>query len=182
MRYIFILYSTHSAVYNYATRFTNWLNIFAIKGDRSNDGSDSILVFIIIFASVRSKLSIGGAICNFSWKLSITNPDKLYILRHLTWCRAAIIVAFFKNVLVKKTFTSRSMNIFKRLQIKKIASVIVLVACLFITTACNSGNEVGARPEVSPVQLGGQNNPHKAGGDGMTQYRSPANDSMLEKN
>jgi len=73
------------------------------------------------------------------------------------------------------------MNILRKLQIKKIASALLLATVLLITTACNSGNEQGARPNVSPVQLGGQNNPHKAGGDGMTQYRSPANDSLLEK-
>ena len=73
------------------------------------------------------------------------------------------------------------MKIPNRLQIKKIGSAFLLATVLLITTACNSGNEQGARPDVSPVQLGGQNNPHKAGGDGMTQYRSPANDSMLEK-
>ena len=57
----------------------------------------------------------------------------------------------------------------------------MLSTVFLLTTACNSGDEVGARPNVSPVQMGGQNNPHKAGGDGMTQYRSPANDSNLSK-
>lgn len=73
------------------------------------------------------------------------------------------------------------MNILSKLRIKSIATAILIASFLLITTACNSGNELGARPEVSPVQLGGQNNPHKAGGDGMTQYRSPANDSVLNK-
>ena len=73
------------------------------------------------------------------------------------------------------------MKILNKLQIKKIASAFLLATVLLITTACNSGNEQGARPEVPPVQLGGQNNPNKAGGDGMSQYRSPVNDSLLEK-
>ncbi|MBE9048418.1 hypothetical protein IQ255_29215 [Pleurocapsales cyanobacterium LEGE 10410] len=73
------------------------------------------------------------------------------------------------------------MNILSKLRIKSIAMAILMASFLFITTACNNGNEVGARPEVPPVQLGGQNNPHKAGGDGMTQYRSPANNPMLDK-
>ena len=73
------------------------------------------------------------------------------------------------------------MNILRKLQIKRIASAFLLATVLFMTTACNSGNEQGARPNVSPVQMGGQNNPHKVGGDGMTQYRSPVNDSVLEK-
>ncbi|WP_319420833.1 DUF6658 family protein [Pleurocapsa sp. FMAR1] len=73
------------------------------------------------------------------------------------------------------------MNIVKKLQIKKIASAFVLVTFIFFTTACNSGDKQGARPNVPPVQLGGQNNPHKAGGDGMSQYKSPVNDSKLNK-
>ena len=73
------------------------------------------------------------------------------------------------------------MNILRKLQLQKIVSAFLLSTVLLITTACNSGNEQGARPNVSPVQLGGQNNPHKAGGDGMTQYRSPANNSTLKK-
>lgn len=74
------------------------------------------------------------------------------------------------------------MNILSKIPFRQIATAFVLASFLFVTTACNSGNEVGARPNVSPVQLGGQNNPHKAGGDGMTQYRSPANDPKLETN
>jgi hypothetical protein len=52
----------------------------------------------------------------------------------------------------------------------------IVAACLgvllLVTTACNSGNEVGARPHNPPVQMGGQNNPHKAGGDGYTQFNT----------
>ena len=73
------------------------------------------------------------------------------------------------------------MSILNRLRIKKIASAFLLAMVLLITTACNSGNQQGARPDVPPVQMGGQNNPHKTSGDNMTQYRSPANDSLLEK-
>ncbi len=73
------------------------------------------------------------------------------------------------------------MNIVRKLRIKKIASAFVLVTFLFFTTACNSGDKQGARPNNSPVQVGGQNNPHKAGGDGMSQYKSPVNDSKLNK-
>jgi hypothetical protein len=67
------------------------------------------------------------------------------------------------------------------LKINKIVTAFLLGTILLVTTACNSGDELGARPEVPPVQLGGQNNPHKAGGDSMTQYKSPVNDSRLSK-
>ncbi len=69
----------------------------------------------------------------------------------------------------------------KSIQLNKVATAFLLAIVLFVTTACNSGDELGARPNNSPVQMGGQNNPHKVSGDGMTQYRSPANDSLLEK-
>jgi hypothetical protein len=61
----------------------------------------------------------------------------------------------------------------KKLQLKKILTAFLIGTVLLVTTACNSGNEVGARPDNPPVQMGGQNNPHKAGGDGYTQYKAP---------
>ncbi|MCZ0901404.1 hypothetical protein ON021_16000, partial [Microcoleus sp. HI-ES] len=42
---------------------------------------------------------------------------------------------------------------------------------LFTSTACNAGDVRGARPDNPPVQAGGMNNPHKAGGDGYTNYQ-----------
>lgn len=94
---------------------------------------------------------------------------------------------YLQNYTSKKCLTTEisykpeEMNILNKLQLRKIVRTCLLAAILLITTACNSGNEVGARPEVPPVQLGGQNNPNKAGGDNMSQYRSPVNDKLLEK-
>lgn len=62
-------------------------------------------------------------------------------------------------------------NLFKKLRLRQILSVFFVGVALFITSACNSGNAVGARPENPPVQLGGANNPHKGGGDGYTNYK-----------
>lgn len=61
----------------------------------------------------------------------------------------------------------------KKLQLSKILTAFLIGTVLLVTTACNSGNEVGARPNNLPVQMGGQNNPHKEGGDGYTQYKAP---------
>ena len=72
-------------------------------------------------------------------------------------------------------------KIVKQLRLNQIATAFLLATVLLVTTACNNGDKLGARPNVSPVQLGGQNNPHKAGGDGMTEYKSPVNDSRLSK-
>ena len=69
----------------------------------------------------------------------------------------------------------------KNIQFNKVTTAFLLAIVLFVTTACNNGDKLGARPNNSPVQMGGQNNPHKVSGDGMTQYRSPANDPLLEK-
>lgn len=62
--------------------------------------------------------------------------------------------------------------VLKQLQFDKLVVAFLLGAVLFVTTACNTGNEVGARPNNPPVQMGGQNNPYKAGGDGYTQYKA----------
>lgn len=73
------------------------------------------------------------------------------------------------------------MNFIKKLKLNQIVTAFLLATVLLITTACNSGDELGARPNNLPVQLGGQNNPHKAGGDGMTQYKVP-NDPQVTVN
>ncbi len=61
-------------------------------------------------------------------------------------------------------------SLLKSLQFAKILVVLVVSMTLFLT-ACNPGNAQGARPNNPPVQMGGQNNPHKQGGDGYTQYK-----------
>lgn len=48
--------------------------------------------------------------------------------------------------------------------------VLVLGLTLCLTTACNPGDARGARPDNPPVQMGGQNNPYKQGGDAYTKY------------
>lgn len=60
---------------------------------------------------------------------------------------------------------------FKRLRIGQFLTVFMAGVLLFASTACNAGDVRGARPENPPVQAGGMNNPHKAGGDGYTNYQ-----------
>lgn len=60
---------------------------------------------------------------------------------------------------------------FQQLHFGKLATAFLMGAVLLIATACNSGNELGARPNNPPVQMGGQNNPHKMGGDTYSQYK-----------
>lgn len=62
-------------------------------------------------------------------------------------------------------------SFFKKLRLERIVPIFIVGTALFLTTACNSGNMQGARPNNPPVQLGGNNNPHKGGGDGYTNYR-----------
>lgn len=62
-------------------------------------------------------------------------------------------------------------SFFKQLRLGQIIPIVIVGAALFLTTACNSGNMQGARPQNPPVQMGGNNNPHKRGGDGYTNYR-----------
>ena len=60
---------------------------------------------------------------------------------------------------------------FKRLRIGQFLTVFMAGLLLFTSTACNAGDVRGARPENPPVQMGGMNNPHKAGGDGSANYK-----------
>ncbi len=66
----------------------------------------------------------------------------------------------------------------KELKLSKVLTAFVLGAVLILTTACNSGNELGARPNNPPVQMGGANNPYKAGGDGYTDYKMSTDRSV----
>lgn len=61
---------------------------------------------------------------------------------------------------------------FKKLQLRKILTVFLAGALLFVSTACNPGDTRGARPNNPPVQAGGANNPYKGGGDGYTNFNS----------
>lgn len=58
----------------------------------------------------------------------------------------------------------------KQLQLNKILTICLAAMVLFISTACNNGNEVAARPNNPPVQAGGANNPYKNGGDTNTSF------------
>lgn len=73
-------------------------------------------------------------------------------------------------------------SFFKKLRLRQIVSVLVLGAALFLTTACNTGNMQGARPQNPPVQMGGNNNPHKGGGDGYTNYRMSTDPAAKQSN
>jgi hypothetical protein len=63
-------------------------------------------------------------------------------------------------------------GLFKKLQLRKILTVFLAGALLFLSTACNPGDARGARPNNPPVQAGGANNPYKGGGDGYTNFNS----------
>jgi hypothetical protein len=56
---------------------------------------------------------------------------------------------------------------FKQIKPFKILAILGVCLMLITTTACNRGDITGARPQNPPVQAGGQNNPHKMGGDGL---------------
>jgi hypothetical protein len=59
----------------------------------------------------------------------------------------------------------------RRLPLRQILTVFLASVMLVVTTACNNGDTLGARPNNPPVQMGGNNNPHTKGGDGYTQYK-----------
>ncbi|MER3433835.1 MAG: hypothetical protein C4288_10470 [Leptolyngbya sp. ERB_1_1] len=59
----------------------------------------------------------------------------------------------------------------KRLKIRQLLATVTIGVVLLLNTACNTGDALGARPNNPPVQMGGNNNPHKMGGDGYTDYK-----------
>lgn len=69
-------------------------------------------------------------------------------------------------------------NLFRKLPLRQILTVFLAGVLLFVSTACNSGDQLGARPDNPPVQAGGANNPHKGGGDGYTQYKMSTDPSV----
>jgi hypothetical protein len=99
--------------------------------------------------------------------------------------RKKFLVLLKEKILVvrpeKGFFMKQLTTLLKKLQINKIAIAFCLGAILLLTTACNTGNEVGARPNNPPVQMGGQNNPHKAGGDDYTQYKVPTDKNVIRR-
>jgi hypothetical protein len=60
------------------------------------------------------------------------------------------------------------MAFFKKLRLRQILTVFLAGVLLVVSTACNTGNAQGARPNNPPVQAGGANNPYKSGGDSYT--------------
>lgn len=76
----------------------------------------------------------------------------------------------------------RSLGVYlKPLKIQKILTVCLATVVLFISTACNSGDAVGARPNNPPVQAGGANNPYKGGGDTNTNFNLSPDSKIKEQ-
>lgn len=73
---------------------------------------------------------------------------------------------------------NRIKALFHRLPLRRVVMLVFAVGLLVMTTACNNGDRLGARPHNPPVQVGGQNNPHKMGGDGYTQYKMDPDPSV----
>jgi len=66
----------------------------------------------------------------------------------------------------------RLIYFFKKLKSLQILTSLLAGVLLFTSTACNSGNLQGARPDNPPVQMGDNNNPHSRGGDGYTNFKA----------
>src|SRR6476469_5258359 len=73
-------------------------------------------------------------------------------------------------------------DLFKKVRLGQILTVFLAGVLLFTSTACNSGDSLGARPENPPVQMGGNNNPHKGGGDGYTNYKASTDSKAVRGN
>jgi hypothetical protein len=69
----------------------------------------------------------------------------------------------------------------QKLRLRQIVTVFLAGMLLLVSTACNSGNEVGARPDNPPVQIGGQNNPYKGGGDKNTNLNMSTDPKVINE-
>jgi hypothetical protein len=75
------------------------------------------------------------------------------------------------------------LSLFKPLNLRQIVTVFLAGAVLFVTTACNPANYAqGADANKNlPVQVGGQNNPAKGGGDSLANSKTMARPGVTEK-
>ncbi|MBD2778321.1 DUF6658 family protein [Iningainema tapete] len=69
----------------------------------------------------------------------------------------------------------------QKLRLRQIITVFLAGFLLIISTACAGGSEVGARPDNPPVQIGGQNNPYKGGGDRNTNLNATTDPKIINK-
>lgn len=80
-----------------------------------------------------------------------------------------------------ENFVKQLATFLKKVRLHQVLSVFLAGIALFVTTACNSGDMQGARPENPPVQAGGMNNPHKGGGDGYSNYNQSTDPGVNSK-
>jgi hypothetical protein len=69
----------------------------------------------------------------------------------------------------------------KRLHLGKLFTVFAAGFLLLLNVACSNGTATGARPNNPAVQMGGQNNPHKGGGDGYTEYQMSTDPAVKKR-
>lgn len=69
----------------------------------------------------------------------------------------------------------------KKLYLGRVIAVFAAGCLLLLNVACSSGNATGARPNNPPVQMGGQNNPHKGAGDGYSEYQMSTDPAVKKR-
>lgn len=60
---------------------------------------------------------------------------------------------------------------FKKLRLRQVLTVFLAGVLLIVSTACSGATTQGANPDNPPVQIGGNNNPYKSGGDGSADLK-----------
>lgn len=69
----------------------------------------------------------------------------------------------------------------QKLRLGKLLAVFAAGFVLILNVACSNGTVAGARPNNPSVQMGGQNNPHKAGGDGYSEYQMSTDPAVSKR-
>ena len=67
---------------------------------------------------------------------------------------------------------------FKKLRLRQVLTVFLAGVLLIVSTACSGATTQGANPGNPPVQIGGNNNPYKSGGDGSADLKMSPNSKM----
>jgi len=83
----------------------------------------------------------------------------------------------------KELFVKKLLAISKLLSLRQVLTVLLATVVLFVTTACNPASYAqGASSDKNlPVQVGGQNNPHKGGGDSLVNSKTRVKPGESEK-
>lgn len=85
------------------------------------------------------------------------------------------------DVEMRKDLMNTLIAFCKELRLGRAFAILTAAFLLFLNIACSNSDLAGARPNNPPVQMGGQNNPYKAGGDGYNEYKMSTDPAVVKR-